>query len=152
MELAGKDLIFNGLALETQKIKLLYVVIEDENGAKKKIPLDALTITIQANEIESIAHTSGQMSVKSKRVGAIVSAQPEALTVQSYFVDGIVAESVNLKNCRRIERCYSKKHNAETALEVRRVEPNPFASPEKQPKLERGLAEYAKIVLPRDEF
>jgi hypothetical protein len=152
MEVTGKGLKLNGLALESHKIKLLYVVIEDEHGAKKKIPLDAFTITIEADEIDSVVQTNGQMSVKAKRVGAVVSAQPDALTVQSYFVDGIVAESINLKNCRRIERCYAKKHNAETALEVRRLEPNPFASPERQHKLGRALAEHAKIAIPGENY
>jgi len=152
MELEASGVEVNGQSLKSNKVRLMYVVVMGDDGELERIPLTSLNVTITADSIETLTHREGNLNVKAKRMGALVTHRPEALQVTSTFVDGIVCEHVELANCRRIERCYAKQHMAKTKLEVRQFEPNPFASPERQPKLQRALGERAKFTLPGCDF
>lgn len=151
MELVASGVEVNGLALKSNKVRLMYVVVMGDAGELERIPLSSLNISVTADYVDTFTHNEGNLNVKAKRIGALVTNRPDALQVTSTFVDGIVCEHVELTNCRRIERCYAKQHMARTKLEVRQFEPNPFASPERQPKLKRALEQHTKIMLPSED-
>ena len=152
MELRGQGIVVNGKKLASSRVKL-YVVCETEDGQRTKLATDDLRVNVAARSIEKLDHHAGLLNVKSKEVGIVASARPEAVHVDAFVVKALTCERIELHNCVQIGACYARSHNAGHGkpLHVRRRKMNPFSSPEREPRIQQGALEAARIALPSEK-